>query len=38
MNNIVESFNSIINKKLVGFCKTMYSYKRALVELFLCMK
>ena len=31
-NNIVESFNSIINKKLVGFCKTMFNYKRALLE------
>ena len=31
-NNIVESFNSIINKKLVGFCKTMLNYKRALLE------
>ena len=31
-NNIVESFNSIFNKKLVGFCKTMLNYKRALLE------
>ena len=31
-NNIVESFNSIINKKLIGLCRTMYNYKRALVE------
>ena len=31
-NNIVESFNSISNKKLVCFCKTMFNYKRALLE------
>ena len=28
--NIVESFNSVINKKFIGFCKTMNNYKQSL--------
>jgi len=31
-NNIVESFNSIINNKFIGFCPAMYNYKNTLTE------
>ena len=31
-NNIVESFNSVLNKKFVGFCKTLYNYKNSLID------
>ena len=28
----MESFNSILNKKFVGFCKTMNNFKNALID------
>ena len=31
-NNIVESFNSILNKKFLGFFKTMNNFKNALID------
>ena len=31
-NNIVESFNNNINKKFIGFCKTMHNFKLALKD------
>jgi len=31
-NNIVESFNGILNKKFVGFCKTMNNFKQSLYD------
>ena len=31
-NNIVESFNSVLNKKFVGFCRTMFNYKNNLID------
>ena len=31
-NNIIESFHSQLNKKFIGFCKTMFNYKNALLD------
>ena len=31
-NNIIESFHSQLNKKFIGFCKTMFNYKNALID------
>ena len=31
-NNITESFNRTLNKKYIGFCKTMYNFKNAILD------
>ena len=32
INNITESFNRTLNKKYIGFTKTMYNFKNAIID------
>ena len=31
-NNICESFNRTLNKKYIGYCKTMYNFKMCIYD------
>ena len=32
-NNICESFNRTLNKKYIGYCKTMYNFKMCIYDI-----
>ena len=32
-NNICESFNRTLNKKYIGYCKTMYNFKKSILDI-----
>ena len=32
-NNICESFNRTLNKKYIGYCKTMFNFKNCLTDI-----
>ena len=32
-NNICESFNRTLNKKYIGYCKTMYNFKKNILDI-----
>ena len=43
-NNICESFNRTLNKKYIGYCKTMFNFKMCLYDIlqiyenFICFR